>query len=62
MLDFLKVSTRMTKTGTLEIYPRFVVKNSDDLMIRGRDFYAIWVEDRGLLSTDEQYAIRLIDA
>lgn len=62
MLDFLKVSTRMTKTGTLEIYPRFVVKNSDDLMIRGRDFYAIWVEDRGLWSTDEQDAIRLIDA
>ena len=30
-------------------------------MIRGGDFYAIWVEERGLWSTDEQDALRLID-
>ena len=30
-------------------------------MIRGRDFYAIWVADKGLWSTDEQDAVRLID-
>lgn len=30
-------------------------------MIRGGDFYAIWLEDRGLWSTDEQDALRLID-
>ena len=30
-------------------------------MIRGRDFYAIWVEERELWSTDEQDAIQLID-
>lgn len=30
-------------------------------MIRGGDFYAIWVEERGLWSTDEQDAVDLID-
>jgi hypothetical protein len=30
-------------------------------MIRGGDFYAIWVEELGLWSTDEQDAISLID-
>ena len=30
-------------------------------MIRGGDFYAIWIEDRGLWSTDEQDALQLID-
>ena len=30
-------------------------------MIRGGDFYAIWVEERGLWSTDEEDALRLID-
>lgn len=30
-------------------------------MIRGGDFYAIWVEERGLWSTNEQDAIDLID-
>ncbi len=32
-----------------------------DLLIRGRDFYAIWLEDRGLWSTNEQDALQLID-
>lgn len=30
-------------------------------MIRGGDFYAIWLEERGLWSTDEQDALQLID-
>ena len=61
MLDFIKISTRMGKGGGIEIYPKFIVKTSSDLMIRGGDFYAIWIEDLGLWSTDEQDAIRLID-
>lgn len=60
MLDFLMVSARKTKNGT-EIYPRFVIKKSSDLMIRGGDFYAIWDEEQKLWSTDEQDALRLID-
>ena len=60
MLDFLMISRRSTKKG-VEIYPKFIIKNSSDLMIRGGDFYAIWIEDKGLWSTDEQDAIRLID-
>ena len=61
MLDFLMINTRSTKRGVIEIYPKFVIKKSSDLMIRGGDFYAIWVEDRGLWSTDEQDVIHLID-
>ena len=61
MIDFLMISTRSTKRGVLEIYPKFIIKKSSDLMIRGGDFYAIWLEDRGLWSTDEQDALQLID-
>ena len=61
MLDFLKISTRVGKRGTIEIYPTFIIKKSSDLMIRGRDFYAIWVEERGLWSTDEGDVIQLVD-
>lgn len=61
MLDFLLVSTRTGKKGIVEIYPKFIVKKSSDLMIRGSDFYAIWNEERGLWSTDEQDALQLID-
>lgn len=61
MLDFLKIITRTTKKGYTEVCPKFVIKKSNDLMIRGGDFYAIWVEDRGLWSTDEQDVIDLVD-
>jgi len=61
MIDFLLISTRSTKRGVIEIYPKFIIKKSSDLMIRGGDFYAVWVEDRGLWSTDEQDALQLID-
>lgn len=63
MLDFLKISTSINKkTGLVDIFPKFIIGKSSDLMIRGRDFYAIWVEEKKLWSTDEQDAIRLIDS
>lgn len=61
MLDFLKISYKNNKDGSIEVYPKFVIKKSSDLMIRGGDFYAIWIEDAQLWSMDEQDAIRLID-
>ena len=61
-LDFLLVSTRTPKRGAIEIYPTFIIGKSADLMIRGGDFYAIWVESTGLWSTEEQDALQLIDA
>ena len=61
MLDFLIISKRSTKNGT-EIYPKFrLYPKSKDVMVRGGDFYAIWVEERGMWSTDEQDALQLID-
>ena len=61
MVDFLKIATRSVKKGIIEVYPKFIVRKSSDLMIRGGDFYAIWLEDRGLWSTDEEDVINLVD-
>ena len=61
MVDFLMISTRSTKRGVIEIYPKFIIKKSSDLMIRGGDFYAVWLEEKGFWSTDEQDALQLID-
>lgn len=60
MADFFIISTR-SKRGIIEIYPKFIISKSSDLMIRGGDFYAVWLEDRGVWSTDEQDVIDLID-
>lgn len=61
MLDFLRVSWRSPKKDVYEIYPKFMIGPSSDLMIRGGDFYAIWVEERGLWSTDEHDVVTLVD-
>lgn len=62
MLDFLIISSKSNKKGTLEVFPKFKVGKSEDLMIRGGDFYAVWDDRVGWWSTDEEVAIRLIDA
>ena len=61
MIDFLRITTRTGKHGVIEVYPNFIITKSKDLMIRGSDFYAIWLEERGLWSTEEQDALQLID-
>lgn len=61
MLDFFLISQRSPKRGIIEIYPKFIIKTSQDLMIRGGDFYAIWNEEEHLWSTDEEVALKLID-
>lgn len=61
MFDFVKISVRSPKKDVYEIYPKFLMKRSEDLMIRGGDFYAVWIEDRGLWSTDEYDVIHIID-
>lgn len=60
MVDFLKIVVRQAGKS-IYICPDFIVKKSNDLMIRGRDFYAVWMEDRHLWSTDESDLIELID-
>lgn len=61
MIDFLFIARRTGKHGVIEIYSKLIIKHSKDLMIRGGDFYAIWLQERGLWSTDEQDALQLID-
>ena len=61
MIDFLRIATRTGKHGVIEVYPNFIITKSKDLMIRGSDFYAIWLEERGLWRTEEQDALQLID-
>lgn len=62
MLDFFTIATRSAKKDLIEIYPSFRIKKTQDLMIRGGDFYAVWVEDRGLWSTDEDDVLTMIDS
>ena len=65
MLDFLLIDELPKVYGkrkVIEIRPKFIVRKSKHLMIRGGDFYAIWNQEKGFWSTEEEDAIALIDA
>jgi energy-coupling factor transporter ATP-binding protein EcfA2 len=61
-VDFYQIKERSAKNGVVEIYPDFKVCRSKDLMVRGKSFYGIWDEAKGLWSTDEYDVQRLVDA
>lgn len=60
-MDFYKISTHTNKNGSIDIYADFTVGRIHDLMIRGKSFYAIWDEEKGLWSTDEYDVARIVD-
>ena len=59
-MAFYQIRSKETRNG-LEIYPDFIVQRSQDLMVQGRTFYAIWDEEAGLWSRDEYDVQRLVD-
>ena len=59
-MDFVKITHRIDKNG-ITVFPKFIMCRSEDLMIRGRDFYACWNEETGLWETSEDYVINSID-
>lgn len=61
-MDFFDIRKKVHKDGRIELYPDWRVGKSKDLMVRGRDFYAIWDEERSIWSTDPYDVPRLVDA
>jgi len=59
-VDFYQIRVKETKEG-MELYPDFIVGRSQDLMVQGRAFYAVWDEERGVWSRDEYDVQRLVD-
>lgn len=60
-MDFYEIRERSRKKGVIEVYPSFLVRKSEDLMIRGGDFYAVYDEETGLWSSDEYMVKDIVD-
>lgn len=61
MLDFFEIST-VFKKDEIEVSPEFILNTeTDDLMIKGGDFYAVWDGKAGLWSKSEGCVIRQVD-
>ena len=61
-MNFYEIVVGNGKNGGVEIYPDFQVGDKEsDLMIRGKQFYAIWDEEAGIWSTDELDVQKVVD-
>ena len=62
-MDFYSYGVKFNprNEGPARLFPDWIVGRSKDLMIRGKSFYAIWDEAKGLWSTDEYDVQRLVD-
>ena len=61
-MNFYEIIVGTGKNGCIEIYPDFQVGDKEsDLMIRGRNFYAVWDEDTSMWSTDELDVQKVVD-
>ena len=60
-MDFYKIRVNAPRDGQPKIFPDWIVGRTTDLMVRGRSFYGVWDEAKGLWSTDEYDVQRLVD-
>jgi phage/plasmid-associated DNA primase len=60
-VDFYKIKIEAPRDGPPKLVPDWTVGRTKDLMVRGRSFYALWDETKGLWSTDEYDVQRLVD-
>ncbi|MBO7451330.1 MAG: hypothetical protein J6U54_13280 [Clostridiales bacterium] len=60
-MDFVQIKVKQVKKNVLEVYPEFCVGKRSDLMIKGKDFYAVWNDEAGLWSTDEYDIVTMVD-
>jgi len=61
MMDFVEIKEKMNRNGMIEIAPNFRVRKCRDLMVRGKDFYAVWDDNNKIWSTDEYDVAKLVD-
>lgn len=60
-MSFFSVLNREVKKDVYEVYPNFEVKKNNDLMTRGRKFYALWDAETGMWTQSEYRLIELVD-
>lgn len=61
MVDFMMVTKETVKKDIVVIKPKFIIKNSKDLMIKGGEFYAMYNEKTSMWITSEYDAIQIVD-
>lgn len=60
-MDFFNVKESTAKDGTRTLSPDFIVGDPKDIMVRGKEFYAVWDSEAGLWSKNPKDVVRIVD-
>ena len=60
-MSFFRIVPVTIKKDVMELRPEFIIGESNDLMIRGGAFYAVWNEKLGLWSRNEYDVVDIVD-
>lgn len=65
-MDFVVIKSdtndrKSAENPEITIFPEFIVGPIKDLMVRGHSFYAVWDDEKGMWSRNEQDVARMID-
>lgn len=61
-MNFYDIKVRKLKGGIYEIFPEFLIDEQDsDLMVRGKDFYAVYDENTRLWKRNPKFIKNIID-
>lgn len=60
-MDFIQVAFKENQDGTREFYPSLQALESQDLVIRGGQFVAVWDEARGMYDRRQSHLPAIID-
>ena len=60
-MDFFNIEESVSKDGTITLTPDFIVGDPKDIMVRGKEFYAVWDESKGLWSKNPKDVVRIVD-
>lgn len=62
MKSFYKIATTSGKRkGEITVYPKFLVRDCDNLMTKGNDFYAVYNDETGLWTKNQDAVTEMID-
>ena len=60
-MDFYEIKVRRRKDGHFDIYPEFLINDSKDLMIRGKDFYAVFDKNTNMWIRNPKALQKIVD-
>ena len=61
-LDFYELNERWCKDGKVEVYPDFIIYESEDLMTRGKDYYAAWDQEANQWNRNPLFVRKIVDS